>query len=76
MKSPEQFLRSLEPYCAVSDCISVPNRSTKGDGKTFSDYQREAELYDPRAELGESIYHKILDKIDPDVLSKTPYKIN
>lgn len=76
MKSPEQFLHLLEPYCRVSECISVPNRSTKGDRKTFSDYQREAELYDPRAELGDSIYHKILDKIDQNVLSQTPYKSN
>lgn len=70
---PEAFLHSLRPYCEINDTLFVPTESTKGDNKTFKDYQKEAIAYDPIEELGEKIYNKILSRLDQETLRKTPY---
>lgn len=73
MRSPHHFLKLLAPYCDVSGTFDIPNESTKGDKKVFADYQKEAAAYDPKTELGEDAYLKILAKLDEKTLRKTPY---
>lgn len=73
VESPGFFLKTLSKYCNVSENLSVPVKSTKGDKKTFYDYQRETAMYDPLGELGETIYFKILGKLNKETLKKTPY---
>ena len=73
MQSPECFLKSLSEYCNISEHLSIPMKSTKGDEKTFDDYQKETAKYDPLSELGETLYLKILGKLNKETLQKTPY---
>mgnify|MGYP003956193653 CR=1 FL=1 len=73
MESPGHFLKSLAPYCDVSETLSIPMKSTKGDDKSFDDYQKETAMYDPLSELGETVYFKILGKLNKETLKKTPY---
>ena len=73
MQSPDCFLKSLSEYCNISEHLSIPMKSTKGDEKTFDDYQKETAKYDPLSELGETLYLKILGKLNKETLQKTPY---
>ena len=73
MQSPGCFLKSLSGYCNISEHLSIPMKSTKGDEKTFDDYQKETAKYDPLSELGETLYLKILGKLNKETLQKTPY---
>jgi hypothetical protein len=51
----------------------IPARSTKGDGLSFTDYQQEARSYDPLRALGSQACRGILERLDPDVVIRTPY---
>ena len=73
LHSPGDFLKLISKYCNISENLSIPMNSTKGDDKTFDDYQKEAARYDPLGELGETVYLKILDKLNKKTLKKTPY---
>ena len=73
VKNPGLFLQSLDAYCNVSHDYSIPDESTKGDFKTFRDYQYETAVYDPRTELGIDVYQQILIKLDKHLLDNTLY---
>ena len=51
----------------------LPSDKVLGKTKSFVDYQNESALYDPLGELGETVYFKILDKLNKKTLRKTPY---
>ena len=74
LRSPKDFLDSLRTYHDMHETCSIPMESTKSDNKTFLDYQKESAEYNPQRKLGEKIYLKVLEKLDMNVLNKTPYK--
>ena len=73
VQSPQCFLESLRPFGLINQDIALPIESTKKEEKSFYDYQNEAFIYNPREELGDEVYLKILGKLDKDTLQKTIY---
>jgi hypothetical protein len=70
---PESFLNKLRTFCKVSDKMTIPSNSTKGDPRSFDDYRQEALHYDARKTLGNLAYTMILERLDHKVLEKTIY---
>lgn len=69
-----EFMERLRPYCKISNKIEIPINSTKGDAKTFDDYKKETQSYNPKKDLGEEVYDLIRRRLKEDVLSMTIYK--
>ena len=76
----EGFLKSLKNCCRVKRKAKIPSRSTKRslttskrDSKTFQDYKREVEQYEPSKALGFEKALLIQQRLDKNVFAKTLY---
>ena len=76
----EGFLKSIKDCCKVKPKTKIPSRSTKRsiktskrDSKTFQDYKREVEQYDPSNALGFEKAVLIQQRLDKNVFAKTLY---
>ena len=73
---PDQFAKRLSYFCKVSEHIVVPQDSTKkhrGDSKEYTEFCQEVLNYDPKKALGKTIFSLVKDRLDCNLLAKTPY---
>ena len=74
--SPDAFAGQLKKFCAVNEEITVPQDSSKkhrGDTKTYAEFCQEILSYQPRKVLGDDIFYLIANRLDQEILAKTPY---
>lgn len=73
---PAKILAKLSAVCNISAELTIPERvspSWKQGQHSYAEYQEEVITYDPREQLGETVFRVINERLNPELIERTGY---